>query len=122
MSAAKGKADDRRQNGPIQPSGTAIVDQSVEVLTLGEAAAYLRVPEQEILRLATLQELPGRRIGKEWRFLKAGLRDWLNTPARALGKEAMLALAGVWKDDPDVEEIVREAHRRRGRPLTEKEG
>ena len=30
-----------------------------------------------------------------------------------------LALAGVWKDDPDIEEIVREARRRRGQPLTE---
>jgi hypothetical protein len=31
------------------------------------------------------------------------------------GKEAFLALAGVWRDDPDIELIVQEAHRRRGR-------
>ena len=31
----------------------------------------------------------------------------------------LLALAGKWNDDPDIEEIVREAYRRRGRPLTE---
>jgi len=43
------------------------------------------------------------------------------TSARKSGKEAFLALAGAWKDDPDIEEIVREAHRRRGRPIAENE-
>jgi excisionase family DNA binding protein len=117
MSATKGKPGNRSRNGPVPEAG--LVD---EVLTLSEAAAYLRVAEEDVLRLANLQEVPGRRIGTEWRFLKAGLRDWLRTPSRRTGKEALLALAGVWKDDPDIEEIVREAHRRRGRPLAENEG
>jgi excisionase family DNA binding protein len=92
-----------------------------EVLTLAEAATYLRVAEEDVLRLVQLQNLPGRQIQNEWRFLKAGLQDWLRTPARPSGKEAFLALAGIWKDDPDIEEIVREAHRRRGRPVAEGE-
>jgi excisionase family DNA binding protein len=97
------------------------VDPLIEVLTTSEAAAYLRVAEAEVLRMAVHQELPGRRIGNEWRFLKAGLQDRLRTPARKPGKEALLALAGAWKDDPDIEEIVREAYRRRGRLFTENE-
>jgi excisionase family DNA binding protein len=90
-----------------------------EVLTLSEAAVYLRVAEEDVVRLVNLQALPGRRIGSDWRFLKAGLRDWLRTPHQNSGKEAMLALAGAWKDDPDIDQIVRDAHRRRGRPMTE---
>src|SRR5438309_11758601 len=121
MSATKSKAGKGPRNGPMAGTGNEVADQASEVLTLGEAAAYLRVPEQDVLRLANLQELPGRQIGNEWRFLKAGLRDWLRTPARNSGKEALLALAGAWKDDPDIEEIVRQAHRRRGRPRTENE-
>ena len=57
----------------------------------------------------------------EWRFLKMGLQDWLRTPVRQSGKDALLALAGAWKDDPDIDAIVREAHRRRGRPIPENE-
>jgi excisionase family DNA binding protein len=121
MSAIKGKAANRPQNSAIHGRATECVDPLIEVLTASEAAAYLRVAEAEVLRMADRQELPGRRIGNEWRFLKAGLQDWLRTPARRPGKETLLALAGAWKDDPDIEEIVREAHRRRGRPVTENE-
>jgi hypothetical protein len=32
------------------------------------------------------------------------------------GKEAFLALAGAWHDDPDVERFVRHPHRRHSEP------
>jgi excisionase family DNA binding protein len=119
MSATKGKAGRHARNGPVLRT-EAEAGQQTDVLTLSEAAAYLRVSEDDVVRLANLHELPGRQIGNEWRFLRAGLRDWLRIPTRISGKEAFLALAGAWKDDLDVEEIVRNAHRRRGRPATEK--
>jgi excisionase family DNA binding protein len=118
MSVTKGKAGKGPRNGPLPGSGAELVDPPYEVLTVSEAAAYLRVSEEDVLRLARLQELPGRRIGSDWRFLKAGLREWLRNPAHTAGKEALLALAGAWKDDPDIDEIVRQAHRRRGRRTT----
>ena len=112
MATTKANTGNQRHNG--KPSETA-KDAENEVLTLSEAAAYLRVPEEDLVRMADLRELPGRQIGKEWRFLKAGLQHWLRTPERRSGNDALLALAGAWKEDPDVEEIVRQAHRRRGR-------
>src|SRR5437588_12677606 len=114
--SVKGKAGKGSPNGAVPGTKALHRLQSLDVLTLSEAATYLRVAEEEVLRLANLHELPGQKIGNEWRFLKAGLQDWLRNPARASGKEAFLALAGAWRDDPDIEEIVREAHRRRGRP------
>jgi excisionase family DNA binding protein len=87
-----------------------------EVLTLAEAAAYLRVPEAELGRMAGSQGLPGRRIGTEWRFSRAAIQDWLRRPSM---KESLLQLAGIWKDDPDVDEMLREIYRQRGRPMTE---
>jgi hypothetical protein len=113
MSATTGRGK-RPQNGSI-PAQTSAPDESIEVLTISEAATFVRVAEEEVLRVANLQELPGRRIGGEWRFLKAGTTDWLRTPPAKPGKVALLALAGAWKDDPGIEEIVRQAHRRRGR-------
>jgi excisionase family DNA binding protein len=92
-----------------------------EVLTLAEAAAYLRLPESEVIGLVHSQGLPGRFSGSEWRFLKSAIQEWLRTgsPPPKGTKEAWLAMAGVFKDDPDLEKIVEEAYRRRGRPITE---
>src|SRR5689334_18238018 len=74
-----------------------------EVLTLAEAAAYLRVTAADVLRLAREQGLPGRQVGTDWRFLKPALQDWLRGP-RPKTNEAFLALAGASKGDPDLEE------------------
>jgi len=91
------------------------------VLTLAEAAAYLRLPEVEVVGLVHSQGLPGRRIASEWRFLKAAIEQWLATasPPWEARKAAILKLAGKCKEDPDLEQIVEDAYRRRGRPITE---
>jgi excisionase family DNA binding protein len=90
-----------------------------EVLTLAEAAAYLRLPEDEVLRLVDDQGLVGRQVGAEWRFLKSAIQEWLRAPPPRGSKEAMLAAAGAFKDDPDLLAIVEEIYRKRGRPITE---
>jgi excisionase family DNA binding protein len=94
---------------------------TTEVLTLAEAAAYLRLAEPEVERLIHEQGLPARKVGSEWRFLKAAIQHWLATGSQPLhgSKEAWLSLAGSCKDDPDLEAIVEEAYRKRGRPITE---
>jgi excisionase family DNA binding protein len=88
-----------------------------EVLTLAEAAAYLRLPEREVIAAASTQGLPGRLVGGEWRFLKSAVQQWLSVsqPTAEMRKAAQLAMAGIFKDDPDLEQIVEEAMRRRGR-------
>jgi excisionase family DNA binding protein len=105
---------------PVPPAANGGPVQA-EVLTLAETAAYLRLPEEYVLRLVDEQALPARRLGNEWRFLKAAIRQWLSTPPPKGNKEAWMALAGAWKDDPYVEQELREIYRRRGRPMTEDE-
>lgn len=90
-----------------------------EVLTLPEAAAYLRLSEAEVLRLIDEQELPMRQVGKELRFLKSAIQEWLARGASTVsGKAAQLAVAGSWKDDPLVDLELQEALRRRGRAIS----
>jgi excisionase family DNA binding protein len=102
------------------PRSTATKEPSSEVLTLGEAAAYLQFSEAEVLRLVDEQALPARRLGKEWRFLKTAIQDWLRTgPSPKPSKEAQLAAIGSWKDDPYLEEELKETYQRRSRPTTE---
>lgn len=97
-------------NGPV-----------ADVFTLTEAAAYLRFPEATVIELVQSQQLPGRSIGGEWRFLKSAIQHWLaagpsGSPSR---KEAQMALAGKYQDDPDLTRICREAYEQRGRAMVE---
>lgn len=48
-----------------------------EVMTLPEAAAYLRISEAELDRIAAAGEAPAKRIGAEWRFRREALAAWL---------------------------------------------
>jgi excisionase family DNA binding protein len=95
---------------------------SGEVLTLADAAAYLRLSETEVVGLVHSQGLPGRCIASEWRFLKAAVQHWLAaaSPTWETRKAAILELAGKYKEDPDLEKIVEEAYRRRGRQSSER--
>ncbi|HEY7427492.1 MAG TPA: helix-turn-helix domain-containing protein [Gemmataceae bacterium] len=90
-----------------------------EVLTLPEAAAYLRLSEADVRRLVAEQDLPARHLGEEWRFLKSAIQVWLSTPCTKENKEGIWAAAGSWKDDPYLEEMLKEIYRKRGRPMTE---
>lgn len=47
------------------------------VLNAEGAAALLGVSSRLILRLARTGALPGRKVGKEWRFTSAAILQWL---------------------------------------------
>lgn len=48
-----------------------------EVLTTPEVADLLRIDEATVERMAADGELPGRRLGDEWRFTRAAVLRWL---------------------------------------------
>lgn len=50
---------------------------AIEVLTLRETAALLRLPVEAVRASATAGALPGRAFGDEWRFSRAALLAWL---------------------------------------------
>src|SRR5437016_2992907 len=80
------------------------ISATTEILTLAEAAAYLRLPQDAVLRLVHHQGLPGRPAGTEWRFLKAAIQDWLRSPPLRPSKEAVMSRIGNWKDDPYLDD------------------
>lgn len=84
-----------------------------DVLDLAGAAKFLRLPAKTVERLVAEQGLPGRKIGKEWRFLRAAIERWLE-PGRAQGG-SILDGFGAWANDPTYEDYrkILEENRRR---------
>ena len=110
--------------GTAKRNGTPKAAESSDILTLEEAAAFLGVQASSLQSEAIGGRVPGQVILGEWRFLKSALMEWLKTPAkprRPGSKEAVLALAGLWKDDPTVDAMMEEIDRLRGERPTEDE-
>jgi excisionase family DNA binding protein len=48
-----------------------------EVLTVPQLAEWLQIDEDAIRTLAEAGDLPGRKIGEDWRFARAAVLKWL---------------------------------------------
>jgi excisionase family DNA binding protein len=95
------------------PNGIA---EKPEVLTLEEAASYLRVPAGAVLRMIDAEGLPARRFGADWRFYKVALQAWLGAERP---KRGILNHIGRIEDDPFAQEMLLEIYTRRRRPESE---
>lgn len=45
--------------------------------TAEEVAAYLRLPQSTVYKLAQDNVLPGFKVGKHWRFRRDAILDWI---------------------------------------------
>jgi excisionase family DNA binding protein len=54
-------------------------DQIDQVMTLEELAIYLKLPKSTIYKLVQEGRIPGQKLGKQWRFGKQAIDQWLNT-------------------------------------------
>lgn len=53
-----------------------------DVLTPEQLAELLQVDEKTVRSLAAKGELPGRKLGREWRFSRQAVLEWLATPGK----------------------------------------
>jgi excisionase family DNA binding protein len=53
-------------------------DQLQAFLTTEDVLGYLKVTPRTIYRLIRIGELPAVRIGRQWRFRRADLDEWLD--------------------------------------------
>jgi excisionase family DNA binding protein len=49
-----------------------------EIMTIEEAAAYLRIGKRSLYKLAKKGKIPGKKVLNKWRFGKASLSDWVS--------------------------------------------
>jgi excisionase family DNA binding protein len=52
-----------------------------EVMNLNQLAAYLQLSPQTLYRKVECGEIPGAKIGRQWRFKKAVIDEWLERTA-----------------------------------------
>jgi excisionase family DNA binding protein len=52
----------------------------LEILTPAQLAGLLQVEEAVVVELADKGELPGRKVGEEWRFSREAILAWLAEP------------------------------------------
>lgn len=48
-----------------------------EVWTIGEVAEFLRIKPETVRRLAKAGEIPARKLGGNWRFLKSEIINYM---------------------------------------------
>ena len=53
---------------------------SRDVLTTAQLAELLQTDEKTVRDLARRRKLPGRKVGRDWRFSRAAVLDWLAGP------------------------------------------
>jgi len=54
---------------------------TAEILTIKDVAAYLKLPVSTVYRLAERRDLPGHKVGRQWRFHKSVLDEWFRQHA-----------------------------------------
>lgn len=53
--------------------------KSDEIMTLEEVAKYLKLKPQTVYKWAQEGRIPGAKLGKEWRFRKGILDEWVDS-------------------------------------------
>lgn len=65
-----------------------------EVLTMKEVATLLKIGEKTAYTMAQRGDLPGFKVGGQWRFKRADIDRWI--------EEQKAGAGGKRQDDPDV--------------------
>ena len=53
-----------------------------EILTISEVAALLKIAEKTVYVLAQRREVPGFKVGGQWRFSRTAIDLWIETRSR----------------------------------------
>lgn len=52
-------------------------DETGEIFTLDDVAAYLKVGKRTVYRLAAAKKIPAFKVGGAWRFSRADIDSWI---------------------------------------------
>jgi PTS system nitrogen regulatory IIA component len=76
----------------------------MEVMTLPEVAAYLRLADKTVLRMVHKGQIPCAKVASQWRFLRSMIDDWLIAKMQAVPQND---LARLIESSPEVVPLSR---------------
>jgi excisionase family DNA binding protein len=89
-----------------------------DIMTLEEVARYLKLKPQTVYKWAQEEQIPGTKLGKEWRFRKSILDEWIDTSivlSKAgfdmLRRSSQAAVSKQGLSASALEQLLREAMR-----------
>ena len=65
-----------------------------ELMTLEQVASYLQRDAREISKMATRGNIPGHKVGGQWRFARAEINHWLETQMPSYTNEELTVIEG----------------------------
>lgn len=74
MAAGQAQGQPQAQPAPAAAAPAGVPD----IMTLPEAAAYMRVTEQDVLSIIQSGELKGKKVGADYRVTKKAIDDYLS--------------------------------------------
>jgi excisionase family DNA binding protein len=89
-----------------------------EIMTVEDVAKFLKVKPQTVYKWAQDGQIPGTKLGKEWRFRRSILNEWLDTSI-ALSKggfdlmyhQSLLAVRRGGMTETDIDKLLEEIGR-----------
>ena len=57
-------------------------DETGEIFTLDDVAAYLKVGKRTVYRLAAAKKIPAFKVGGTWRFSRAEIDTWIKQQSK----------------------------------------
>ena len=54
-----------------------MVKEPDSIMTIEEVAAYLKIPKSTVYILAQEGKIPCQKVGRQWRFHKEAINDWI---------------------------------------------
>ncbi len=80
-----------------------------DLLTIREAAAYLRLNHMTVYRLAQRGKIPASKVGGNWRISRDVLDDWIKSRSRVVEGRVLIV-----DDDTRVRDVLAEVASREG--------
>jgi nitrogen PTS system EIIA component len=68
-----------------------------EILTAKEAASFLKMNERTVIRLANGGQLPAAKIGRQWRFEKNHIIEWIESRMRTMANHDLASFEKLEK-------------------------
>jgi len=75
-------------------------------MTLAEIASYLKVAQKSVLRMLQKGEIPGAKVGSQWRFLRSVVDDWLISRMQSVGKPDLVRVIKTAEKTASLSDLV----------------